>query len=208
MGFPDTSQSLLLRVRDTEDHRSWEQFAEIYSPLIERFCAWRGLPNEDVRDVTQDVLAAVSHAIKKFDYDPQKGAFRAWLLTVTRNKLSTHMAKKNRQPAPRGAQTVVAMLDSRQPPAPEEMDVWERDYRRRLFNWAAEKTQSDFEPVTWKAFWSTAVLGKPGGEVAEDLNLNIGSVYTAKSRVLKRIRERIATVADEWDIYQCEPSQS
>ena len=200
MSNPNTRKSLLFRIRDSEDHHSWEQFAEIYAPIINRFCLWRGLDREDARDLTQDVLVIVAKAIKSFDYDPAKGAFRNWLLTVTRNEISSFVKKKNRSPKTFGNETLTNILD-KQEPEKEEMDVWERDYRQQLFHWATGIVQSEFEPTTWKAFWETAVLGHKGTEVARNLELSTGAVYTAKSRVLKRLREKIATVANEWDVY-------
>lgn len=51
--------------------------------------------------------------------------------------------------------------------------------------------QTDFEPATWQAFWGTAVDGHSAKLVAERLGLTPTAVYTAKSRVLNRLRREL-----------------
>ena len=65
------------------------------------------------------------------------------------------------------------------------------DWQRWAFCWAANQIEREVLPVTWQAFWLTAVNGEPPAEVAERLQLRVGSVYAAKCRILNRIRERI-----------------
>ena len=193
-----TRPTLLMQIRDTEDARSWRQFVELYTPLIMRFCRWRGLGDHDAADVVQDVLASIAKAIKTFEYDPKKGTFRSWLFTITRRAIWRQTGKKQRQPIPSGGQTVVAMLDATQ--EAEEDDTWDLEYRKRLFQWAADSVRPEFQTSSWDAFWKTTVEECRGTEVADQLGLTVGAVYVAKSRVLKRIREKVASVADEWDL--------
>ncbi len=42
----------------------------------------------DCDDLVQDVLLALSKAMQNFEYDPQKGKFRAYLKTVTLHSIS------------------------------------------------------------------------------------------------------------------------
>jgi RNA polymerase sigma-70 factor (ECF subfamily) len=53
------------------------------------------------------------------------------------------------------------------------------------------------EPASWQAFWRTAVDGCPGADVAQELGMTIGAVYTARSRVLERIRKQIQQLENE-----------
>ena len=52
-----------------------------------------------------------------------------------------------------------------------------------------ELVQAEFEERTWSAFWRTVVEGRPTGDVADELDMKIASVYQAKSRVLRRLRQ-------------------
>ena len=75
--------------------------------------------------------------------------------------------------------------------------MFEAEYRRRLFRWAADEVQGEFAPSTWQAFWLTAVEGRPPADVAAELGLSVGAVYIARSRVLARLRQRIEQLGDE-----------
>ena len=61
------------------------------------------------------------------------------------------------------------------------------EYRREIFQWAAKKIQREFSETTWQAFWLTAVEAIPAEEVGEQLGRNRGSIYAAKSRVMRRL---------------------
>ena len=132
----DTRQTLLIRMRDVEDAGAWSEFVELYTPLIFHFCQQRGLQEADAADVAQEVLTTVANKIREFEYDPEKGQFRSWLLTVTRFKLSHLLKKKQRGPQPAGGHTVVRMLDQQSESDRDENAVWEREYRKRVFQWA------------------------------------------------------------------------
>ena len=192
---PLTRPSLLLRMRDLENEGAWEEFAQIYTPLIYGYARKHGLQDADAADVTQETMRAVALAIRNFDYDPQKGRFRHWLFTAARSKLNTFLAKQVRQPRGTGETAVYQFLEAQ--PAPEETAYWDRQYDRRLFDWAAEQIKSEFKESTWRAFWQTAMEERSGKEVAQNTGLSAGAVYVARSRVLARLKEKIAEIADD-----------
>jgi RNA polymerase sigma-70 factor (ECF subfamily) len=49
---PVTRPSLLVRIRDLENQRAWEEFVEIYTPLVYGFGRKAGLQEADATDVT------------------------------------------------------------------------------------------------------------------------------------------------------------
>ena len=193
---PLTNPSLLVRLRDPSDGGAWSTFSEIYEPLIVAFCRKQGLQEADARDVTQDVLCSVISAIQKFEYDPAHGKFRSWLYRVIRSKLANHFNKSARQPRGSG-QTVVNQMLNEQPGVEDEAQAFDREAEQRVFEWACEKVRPEFEPKTWDMFWRTAVKQEKAGVVAEALSVSVGSVYIAKSRVIKRLQATIHE-ASEW----------
>jgi hypothetical protein len=56
----ETRASLLLRVRDSADREAWEEFVEIYGPVVHRLARNKGMQPADADDVTQQVLLAVA----------------------------------------------------------------------------------------------------------------------------------------------------
>jgi RNA polymerase sigma-70 factor (ECF subfamily) len=191
-----TRPSLLVRIRDPRDREAWEQFVEIYAPLVYSTARRRGLQDADAADLTQDVLRSVSCAVGRLDYDPRRGTFRSWLYTVTRNALNSFLEAQRRVPRGSGDPAVQSWLE-RRPGLEEESAIWDRQYQERLLRYAAERVRNCFEEPTWQAFWQTAVEGKPAKLVATSLRMTVGAVYIAKSRVLARIKEQVRQLLEE-----------
>jgi RNA polymerase sigma factor (sigma-70 family) len=189
-----TRPSLLLGLRDTENKEAWEDFVRIYSRLIFGFCCQRGLQEADAADVTQEVLKTVARTIQRFEYDPSRGRFRGWLLTVTRSKFNNFLSAQQRRIQTAGETSILQRLED--VPSAEEESNWDRELQQRLFEWASERVRTEVTPKSWEAFWGTAMEGRSGEEVGSGLGLSVGAVYVAKSRVIARLRELIASVGD------------
>jgi RNA polymerase sigma-70 factor (ECF subfamily) len=183
---------LLLRIRDPKDRLAWGEFVQLYAPLIHAYGLRRGLQDSDAADLTQEVLHRVARASAGFEYDPAKGTFRGWLLTITLNELRKLVARQARQASGAGDTDVLRLLEQQEDAADE--DAWQREYQWNLFQWAANKVRGDFREPTWQAFWRTAVLAHDTEAVARDLGLSAGAVYVARSRVTARIRQEIEAI--------------
>jgi RNA polymerase sigma factor (sigma-70 family) len=191
--FPLTRASLLVRLRDPKDEAAWTQFVELYAPLVYGYARKQGLQDADAADLSQEVLRAVAGAVGRLEYDATRGAFRNWLFTVVRRKLSNWRAAQANRLRGSGDTGTQRLLE--QCPAPEETEeAWEAEWEQRLFAWACEQVRKDVSDATWQAFWRTAVDGQPGKQVATDLGLTLAAVYLARSRVLARLKERIRSV--------------
>ncbi|HJT77123.1 MAG TPA: sigma-70 family RNA polymerase sigma factor [Gemmataceae bacterium] len=186
--FPPTRASLLLRLRSPQDAAAWEQFVDLYAPLVYGYARKQGLQDADAADLCQEVLCDVAGAVSRLEYDPARGAFHNWLLTVVRHRLWKWQADQRRRPRGSGDSEVRALLG--ECPAPESVEAaWEAEWRRSAFAWACEQVRRDVTDRTWQAFWRTAVEGQTGKRVAADLGLSVAAVYLARSRVLARLKE-------------------
>jgi RNA polymerase sigma factor (sigma-70 family) len=190
--IPTTRLSLLVRLRDGQDERAWCEFTEVYAPLIYRLARRKGLQDADAADLVQEVLRTVARAIERDAYDPARGSFRAWLFRIARNLTVNHLLAQARQVRGSGDTGVRELLDSL--PAPEDSAVFDTEYRRQLLWWAAEQVRGEFSELTWQAFWLAGVEGQSAQEVADTLNTTVGTVYHCKSRVMARLRKKIAEV--------------
>src|SRR6266700_6729928 len=90
--IPPTRMSLLVRLGDSQDEAAWTHFVDLYTPLVYGYARKQGLQDADAADLSQDVLGAVAGAVGRLEYDPRRGAFRNWLFTVVRRKLSNWRA--------------------------------------------------------------------------------------------------------------------
>ena len=188
-----TRFSLLIRLKDRRDSRAWEEFADIYSPIVYGYLRRKVLQDADASDVTQEVFRTVSRSIGGFTCERQLGSFRGWLMSVVRSRMNDFLARTHRQVAGSGDTQMHRSLEE-QPAEDSDLEAWNRDYQKSVFDWAAGRVRERFQEATWRAFWLTAIEGKDGKEVADTLGMTPGAVYVAKCRVLAQIRKRIQEV--------------
>ncbi len=181
---PETRASLLIRLAEPSDQAAWSDFVRIYEPVVMRLAMRRGMQACDAQDLCQEVMTRVAQSIAKWNPQRERGSFRSWLVTVTRNLVIDHFRKQLRRP---GLISEMA-LDAVDAPAalPSE---FEREEERQIFLWAAEKARENFTQSTWLAFWMTCVDGQSPQAVAQRLELSVGAVYIARSRVMARLRD-------------------
>lgn len=194
---PTTRYSLLLRIADPLDHVAWLEFLAIYEPLVYRLARRKGLQDADARDLCQEVFRAVAGAARRWVPDPARGSFRGWLFRIARNLLVNSLRTQRRHGRASGESDFARLLDMQ--PAVDDDDARDVDieYRRRLFQLAAESIEREFTRSTWQAFWQTAVLSREVQRVAAELVISPGAVYIARSRVLARLRSRVGELAGE-----------
>ena len=184
-----TRSSLLVRIKHVADDGAWQEFVELYAPLIYRFARGQGLQDADASDLTQDVLMNLTKAMQNFDYDRGRGSFRSWLFKVTHNAL--RMMQRCHQNVPTGTgDTQQHELLAQQSNVESAADDWDRQHQQRLFQWAANHVRAQCEATTWTAFWEVAMKGRAAADVAGELQMSVGAVYMAKSRVLARLKQR------------------
>src|SRR5258708_1467247 len=138
---PATRASLLVRLRDGGDAGAWQEFANLYAPLIYGFARKRGLQDADAADLMQEVLPSVSLAAHRLDYDPARGTFRGWLFTVTRNKVFNFLESRSRRVVGSGDSGVQDRLEQHADGNGDHSGDWEADYQRTLAAQAMERIQ-------------------------------------------------------------------
>src|SRR5690242_14848677 len=194
---PATRASLLVRLRDPLDKEAWQQFVQLYAPVVYGFARKRGLQDADAADLMQEVFRSVAGAAGRLDYDPKRGSFRGWLYTVTRNKIYSFLDSQRRQVRGSGDSGAQQMLEEQAESGDGTADVWDQEYERSAFEWAAERVRGEFHEATWQACWLTAVEGLSAKDAGKRLGLSPGAVYVAKSRVIARLREEIRELEQE-----------
>lgn len=186
---PETHASLILRLHDRTDQQAWCEFVEIYQPVIYRLARHKGLQHADAEDVVQQVLSAVADAVGRWQPDKNRGRFRTWLQTIARNRVVNALS---RQAADRASgETGERELLAQQPDGGADSRLFLIECRREVFQWAARQIRDEFEIGTWDAFWQTAVEGRHVNDVARLLGKSCGAIYTARSHVMCRLRQKV-----------------
>ena len=75
--FPATRPSLLFRLRHPNDADSWNQFVDIYGPVIYRYVRRRGIQHDDAMETMQDVFVQVFQSIGTF-----QSRSRSWSVSL------------------------------------------------------------------------------------------------------------------------------
>lgn len=187
-----TSPTLLDRIR-ASDSGAWRRFVELYGPTIFGWARRAALQPHDAADVTQEVFRAVAGSITRFRRDRPTDSFRAWLRTITANKVSDLF---RRRPNHLVGSSDVDDLLAQIPDAEEGTSGQASQAATDLAHRALELIRTEFEPTTWQAFLECVVDGRTPQETACRLGLTVAAVYKAKSRVLIRLRREFDGLLD------------
>ena len=183
-----TQLSLIHRLQNSEDNESWLTFVAIYYPVIINSLRTKGLANEDAEDAAQQVLASVARALSARPHDPDRAKFRTWLERITRNAAINAL---QRVPKDRSVGGTDCLLAFHSLPSNDDESLLEIEHRRQLMRVAAQSIEHEFDPETWQAFWRTAVQDESIEQVAKSLGKQRGSIYAARSRVIRRMRKKV-----------------
>jgi RNA polymerase sigma-70 factor (ECF subfamily) len=97
-----TSLSLLERAR-ARAPSACERIVHLYGPLVYGRCRRQGLSADDALDVGQEAFAAVFRSLGDFRREQPGDSFRAWLRTITDNKVRDYQRRlRGEPPAPGG----------------------------------------------------------------------------------------------------------
>lgn len=190
---PETRESLILRLPSATDAEAWQEFIDLYEPLIIRFARRRGLQDADAREIAQNVFISVAKAVDRWQPDRERGKFRAWLFRIARNQLINWVAKhsRGRGTGRTSELDALAQIDA----SPGQHAALELDYRREMFRLAAAHVRDSFSESSWNAFWRTSVLGESIDSVAMSLGISHGAIYIARSRITARMK----LIIEQWE---------
>ncbi|MEM1295779.1 MAG: sigma-70 family RNA polymerase sigma factor, partial [Verrucomicrobiota bacterium] len=153
--YAQTRQSLIERLKDWEDKRSWDEFYQIYWRLIYSVAVKAGLRPDEASEVVQETILTIAKQQNREEkgYDKEKGSFKNWLLGVTRWRIADQFRKRQRE-----QKLVVTLPDSddergsgmlerfADPDGPEVEKEWNAEWNRNLTRAALQRVKNKVSP--------------------------------------------------------------
>ena len=194
-----TRVSLLARLKNPEDQRSWEDFYNTYSRMIYGLATHLGLSDAEAQDVVQETVIKVAEKMPGFQYNPAIGSFKSWLLTIARSRIiDTHRRRQREQarivsgslPSSR-----TAVIERIADPASLNLDViWEQQWKEGLVEAATDRVRRRVSPKQFQLYDCNVRKQWPAEKVAQLLGVTAADVHMAKHRITVLIKQQIRLV--------------
>src|SRR6187397_277277 len=97
--YERTRKSLIERLGNWEDQKSWDEFHRTYWRLIYGVGLKSGLRSEEALDVVQETILAIAKQSREHRYDPKAGSFKVWLMNMTRWRIGDQFRKRAKDTA-------------------------------------------------------------------------------------------------------------
>jgi RNA polymerase sigma factor (sigma-70 family) len=182
-----TRASLLERLKNFGAEESWSQFFNLYWKLIYNAACRYELSDAEAQEVVQETMLAVNKHIRSFKYDPARGSFKGWLMTLTRSRIVAQLRRRRNWISIEESGEIVDPFSFQR--------FWEKEWKENLISVAIERARKN---ATTRAFqiYSYCVLQEHGPKnTAAALKLSLPAVYLAThkfNRILKREIKRIS----------------
>jgi len=196
-----TRATLIERLKDWQDHSSWQDFFDTYSRLIFSAAIKSGLTPDEAQDIVQETTLSVAKHMPTFRYDPSIGSFRGWLLNLTRWRIIDHVRKKSRVPelfreeAPEGETNAI---DRFADPAGVDLDAfWNDAWEKNLVAVATSNIKRTVAPEKFQVFDFYVNKDWPPEKVAECFGVAVSQVYLVKHRITELIKAEVQRLGKE-----------
>ena len=191
----DKTRQTLIQQIARGDPGAWVEANAIYDPLIRNWLGRYQLQASDVDDLTQEVLRVLVHQIKDFEHNGRVGAFRNWLRTTTVNIARNTLRRRNIPVGGGGTEFQAAMVALEDPDS-RLSRKFDDEHNQHVVSFLLREIERDFKEPTLQVFKMHVVDGISVSETAHNLGVSQATVHTAKSRVLRKLRQRAGALLD------------
>ena len=121
-----------------------------------------------------------------FGNSGRPGAFRAWLRTVTSNRLRNHWRKEKARPRSIDFAELANQLEDEHS---QRSILWDKEHNEFILSYLLRLVSRQFSEQSLKVFRMIAIDEIAPKEVASDLGMTLGAVQVARHRVLAALKE-------------------
>ncbi len=187
-----TSYSLLERALDLKDETAWVTLIERYSVFIDYLLRQLQVREEDVSDVSQEVMLNLTKNLEKFD--KTKGRFRPWFSSVIRNTVKVHFRKLNSNARKSEKfQHEYEFMNSDDSELDQRISAEWQDF---LTEQALNNIRGNFRGQAITVF-ELSLQGVPNNEIHQRTGVGENSIYKLKQRVKRAMVIEIKSLLKE-----------
>ena len=181
----NTRASLIMRVKDSYDDESWEEFVHYYRGFICAVSRNLGVIEKDVDDITQQVILKAWKALPEFEYDSSRGRFKNWLAQMTRNVVLTFFRSRQRE------QNRYDEFEKQSTGVDSEFDqMIEAQWKLAIGEMAWENIKGRFSEDAVKCF-EYIKQGYKNKDIAQTLGIDANTVAVYKKRIISSLQKEI-----------------
>ncbi|HEX2750339.1 MAG TPA: sigma-70 family RNA polymerase sigma factor [Verrucomicrobiales bacterium] len=199
--YERTRKSLIERLGNWEDQKSWDDFHRTYWRLIYGVGLKSGLRHEEALDVVQETILAIAKQSRENRYDPKAGSFKVWLMNMTRWRIGDQFRRRAKDTAMNKFEDddrKTATLDRFADPKAEKLEgIWDLEWKQNIADRAIATVKQRVSPRQFQIFDAYVVKGWSVKKVMTELGVSMAQVYLAKHRVGGLIKKEIAELAKQ-----------
>ncbi len=193
-----TRRSLIERLHDWKDQRSWDEFYRTYWRLIYSVATKAGLNREEAWDAVQETILTVAKQTRDGRYDAEKGSFKSWLLHITlwriKDQFRKRPARQDANQESNGGEAADRQADIN---GETFEKIWEREWQQNILKAAVERVKMRVSPQHFQIFDYHVLRGMSSGDVRRKLGVSMAQIYLTKHRIGKLLREEIEYIKSQ-----------
>jgi RNA polymerase sigma-70 factor (ECF subfamily) len=197
----DTNETLLDRLKAGEAHDAWQEFYKAYWSAILRYARKLGLNATQAQEVLQETMVALMRILPGFTYDPRKGRFRNFLLTIVHRQSLAALRRARRNQNHDSLDSRAPWAENRplsevlsSPLSQTEQTEASHRWHESLVEDALARLRDDetVDQRTYRIFQAYVIENKPARTVAVEFGLQENAIYQIKNRLMRRLQAEVA----------------
>jgi RNA polymerase sigma factor (sigma-70 family) len=202
--YAKTRKSLIARLDNWEDQKTWDEFYQTYWRLIYAVAIKAGLRSEEAFDCVQETILSIAKQSKKQLYDPELGSFKTWLMNMTRWRINDQFRKRKKDTAMLVGEwdddRKTAIIDRIEDPDGDMLSrLWDTEWKKNIAEAALSRVKAHVSPKQYQIFDLYVIRQLDASEVQKKLNVSMAQIYLAKHRVGAVLKKELSKLEREME---------
>ncbi|MCM8530978.1 MAG: sigma-70 family RNA polymerase sigma factor [Lentisphaeraceae bacterium] len=193
-----TRLTLIQKLQEDCDDKSWEEFIELYKGYVFVIIKSMNFSDSDCHDIMQATFLKVWENVQSFNHRGRNGQFRRWLSKISKNIALTHIQKNKSEEA----RHTKVYMDKQEDflkaiTEPEIDEIAEKEWASYISNVAWENIKENVNDQQ-KTILELSMQGKSRVDIAATLGLPLNTISVYKRRVISALQKEIKRLDNEF----------